>query len=49
MNELLRNNEHLHIYLTSTFGDEEFYREFGFKPHKTAFAKYPFESEYLED
>lgn len=49
MNELLRNNEHLYVYLTSTFGNEEFYREFGFKPHKTAFLKYPFESEYLED
>lgn len=49
MNELLRNNEHLYVYLTSTFGNEEFYRKLGFKLHKTAFAKYPFESEYLED
>ena len=49
MNELLRNNEHLCIHLTSTFGNEEFYRKLGFKSHKTAFAKYPFDSKYLED
>ncbi len=49
MNELLRNNEHLCIHLTSTSGNEEFYRKLGFKRHKTAFAKYPFESKYLED
>ena len=49
VNEILRNNEHIWIYLTSTFGNEEFYRKLGFKRHKTAFAKYPFESKYLED
>jgi len=47
--ELLQNNEHLRIHLTSTFGNEEFYRKNGFKRHRTAFAKYPFDSEYLID
>ncbi|WP_242835761.1 hypothetical protein [Clostridium sp. DL-VIII] len=28
---------------------ENFYKKFGFKKHKTAYAKYPFESKYLED
>lgn len=36
------------IHLTSTFGKEDFYRKMGFRKHKTAFAKYPFESSYLE-
>lgn len=36
------------IHLTSTFGNEEFYQKVGFKKHKTAFAKYPWESNYLE-
>ena len=49
MKELLKNTESLYIYLTSTFGNEEFYRKLGFKRHKNAFAKYPHESEYLED
>ena len=44
---LLKDNEHLCIHLTSTFGNEEFYIKLGFKRHRTAFAKYPFESEYL--
>ncbi len=48
MNELLKGNEHLLTYLTSTFGNEGFYRKLGFKRHKTAYAKYPHESEYLE-
>lgn len=37
------------IHLTSTFGNEEFYQRVGFKKHKTAFAKYPWESDYLEN
>jgi predicted N-acetyltransferase YhbS len=37
------------IHLTSTFGNEEFYKKLGFKKHKTAYAKYPFQSKYLED
>ena len=49
MNELMRGNGHLYIYLTSTFGNEEFYRKLGFKRHKTPFARYPTESDYLED
>lgn len=49
MNELLKGNEHLLTYLTSTFGNEDFYRKLGFKKHKTAYAKYPHKSEYLEE
>lgn len=49
MDELLKDNEQLFIHLTSTFGNEEFYKKLGFKRHKTAFAKYPCKSEYLED
>ncbi|MCG8341959.1 MAG: GNAT family N-acetyltransferase [Chlorobiales bacterium] len=48
MATLLEGNEHLLIYLTSTFGNEDFYEKLGFKKHKTAYAKYPHESEYLE-
>ncbi|MCG8377081.1 MAG: GNAT family N-acetyltransferase [Chlorobiales bacterium] len=48
MEALLRGNEHLLVYLTSTFGNEGFYSKLGFKKHKTAYAKYPRESEYLE-
>ncbi|MCP4180197.1 MAG: GNAT family N-acetyltransferase [bacterium] len=44
---LLAGNEHLCIHLTSTFGNENFYKKLGFKQHKTAMAKYPYESEYL--
>ncbi len=49
MNHLLDGNEHLSIHLTSTFGNEAFYRKLGFKKHKTGYAKYPHESDYLED
>lgn len=49
LERLLQHNEHLRIHLTSTFGNEEFYRKSGFKRHKTAFAKYPVDSEYLID
>lgn len=48
MEALLRGDEHLLVYLTSTFGNEGFYSKLGFKKHKTAYAKYPSESEYLE-
>ena len=48
MEALLKGSGHLLVYLTSTFGSEEFYRKLGFKKHKTAYAKYPHESEYLE-
>lgn len=46
--ELMKGNEHLCIHLTSIFGNEQFYRNLGFRRHKTAFAKYPYVSEYLE-
>lgn len=49
MAALLKGNEHLLVYLTSTFGNEDFYKQLGFKKHKTAYAKYPRESEYLEE
>ena len=48
MKALLSGLEHTRIHLTSTFGNEEFYRRLGFKHHKTAMARYPFESEYLD-
>lgn len=47
--ELLKGEEHLCIHLTSTFGNEEFYKKLGFMKHKTAFAKYPFKSDYLQN
>lgn len=46
---LEKEHHHLHLYLTATFGKEEFYRKLGYKRHKTAFAKYPMESDYLMD
>jgi GNAT superfamily N-acetyltransferase len=46
---LLDGNEGLLIGLTSAFDAVEFYRKLGFKKHKTAHAKYPGESSYLED
>ena len=49
MNELMNGNETLLIGLTSAFGAEEFYYKLGFKKHKTALAKYPGKSIYLED
>jgi len=49
LKELLDGNEGLLIGLTSAFGAEEFYHKLGFKKHKTAMAKYPGESIYLED
>ena len=49
MSMLLEGNDHLYIGLTSTFGNEDFYYKLGFKKHKTALAKYPNESRYLEN
>jgi GNAT superfamily N-acetyltransferase len=49
MEELLNGNESLLIGLTSAFGAEEFYYKLGFRKHKTAHAKYPGASIYLED
>ena len=49
MNILLKGEEHMQIHLTSTFGNEDFYKKLGFKKHKTAYAKYPYESQYIED
>ena len=46
---LLDGNERLLIGLTSSFVAVDFYRRLGFKKHKTAHAKYPGESTYLED
>jgi aralkylamine N-acetyltransferase len=46
---LLDGNEDLLIGLTSAFGAVEFYQKLGFKKHKTAMAKYPGTSTYLED
>lgn len=49
MNELLLNEEHMPIHLTSTFGNEDFYKKLGFRKHKTAYSKYPFNTNYVED
>jgi len=49
INLLLKGEEHMPIHLTSTFGNEDFYKKLGFKKHKTAYSKYPFPSEYIED
>jgi ribosomal protein S18 acetylase RimI-like enzyme len=49
MEELIKGNETLLIGLTSSFVAEEFYSKIGFKKHKTAMAKYPGKSSYLED
>ncbi len=49
MNSLLNGEDKLCVHLTSTFGNEQFYQKIGFKKHKTAMAKYPYKSDYLED
>lgn len=49
MNLLLKGEEDMTVHLTSTFGNEEFYKKLGFKKHKTAYSKYPFKSMYVED
>lgn len=48
ISELMKGNDHLCVHLTSTFGNESFYSKLGFRRHKTALAKYPYNSEYLE-
>jgi aralkylamine N-acetyltransferase len=48
MQELLNGNEQIPIHLTSTFGNEEFYKKLGCKKHKTALSKYPFITNYVE-
>lgn len=45
----LMKDEHLLFGLTSSFVAQEFYEKLGFKKHKTAVAKYPGKSTYLED
>ncbi len=49
MNELMNGNEHLLFGLTSSFEAVGFYQKLGFRKHKTAMAKYPGKSAYLED
>ena len=49
MQELLNGEEDMPIHLTSTFGNEDFYKKLGFKKHKTAYSKYPFDTNYVED
>lgn len=48
MKELMNRAPESRFYLTSTFGNEDFYKKLGFKKHKTAFALYPTDSPYLE-
>lgn len=49
MEKLIEGNENLLIGLTSSFMAVDFYKELGFKRHKTAMAKYPGPSDYLHD
>jgi len=49
MHKLLKGCENFNVHLNSRFGVEDLYRKLGFKKHKNAFARYPRESEYLED
>lgn len=49
MQELLNGEEDMPIHLTSTFGNEDFYKKLGFKKHKTAYSKYPFDTNYVEE
>jgi len=46
---LLDGNEHLLVGLTSSFDAVGFYQRLGFRKHKTAHAKYPGDSIYLEN
>lgn len=48
MNLIMQETPVKSFYLTSTFGNEEFYKKLGFRKHKTAFAKYTHDSDYLE-
>jgi len=45
--KLLNGNEDLLIGLTSSFEAIDFYSKLGFNKHKTAMAKYPGHSDYL--
>lgn len=47
--DALMDGESLLFGLTSSFMAQEFYQKIGFKKHKTAMAKYPGPSSYLED
>ena len=49
MQQLLNDEGHLLVGLTSSFEAVDFYRSIDFKKHKTAMAKYPGNSTYLED
>ena len=49
MDELMNVSEPLLFGLTSSFVAVEFYDKLGFKRHKTAMAKYPGKSSYLEE
>lgn len=49
MDALLDGDEKLLVGLTSSFAAVDFYTKIGFKKHKTAMAKYPGNSSYLED
>jgi ribosomal protein S18 acetylase RimI-like enzyme len=46
MENLVSKVSHTCIHLTSTFGNEEFYKKLGFKKHRTAFALYPERMKY---
>lgn len=47
MDKLMEGNEQLLVGLTSSFEAVDFYSKLGFKKHKTAMAKYPGRSDYL--
>lgn len=49
MDELMNEKEPLLFGLTSSFIAIDFYDKLGFKKHKTAMAKYPGKSSYLEE
>ena len=49
MIKLLEGEENIPVHLTATFGKEEFYKKLGFKKHKTAYSKYPFKTDYVEE
>ena len=49
MIKLLEGEENMPVHLTATFGKEEFYKKLGFKKHKTAYSKYPFKTDYVEE
>ncbi|MGL1892601.1 MAG: GNAT family N-acetyltransferase [Spirochaetaceae bacterium] len=48
LDKLMEGNEGLLIGLTSSFEAIDFYSKLGFNKHKTAMAKYPGRSDYLE-